>query len=128
MSLARLSSHRNKSYLEFIRTRPSTISQRADGAMVAHHVRCLGGGGMGLKPSDYFCLPLLAAEHFTLHNTGEKRYWDDFGVDPMKEILMNLLIYVASYGVRNVITDVTMITNIIEALEAGRQTSAKGAK
>ena len=73
---------RNKDYLAFIRRQQCLYAykgrdQRCNGKVEAHHVRsfsiacpgCFVGmpfptdGGMGLKPSDCFCVPLCAAHH-----------------------------------------------------------------
>lgn len=65
-------------------------------SVVAHHVRCLGGGGTGLKPSDFLCVPLTSEEHERLHRGGEKSYWADRGHDPRQLITMHLLVYFAA--------------------------------
>jgi len=62
---------------------------------VAHHVRCLGGGGMGIKPSDYMCIPLTWEQHSKLHNMGEWSFYKLHSIDIESEIKMNLLIYMA---------------------------------
>lgn len=51
---------------------------------------------MGLKPSDYLTLPLLAHEHVTLHNKGERSYWQGKGIKPEEMISMTLLTYFAA--------------------------------
>lgn len=64
--------------------------------VVAHHVRCLGGGGMGLKPSDYLCVPLTAELHAQLHHMGERSFYEKHYVDIEGAIKMNLLIFIAA--------------------------------
>lgn len=88
--------HRSEAYLEFIRSRPCMISgSKID--VVAHHVRCLGGGGMGIKPSDYMCVPLTAELHAQLHQMGEWSFYERHLIDIESSIKMNLLIYMAYY-------------------------------
>jgi len=48
---------KNAAYLNFVRRQSSVVSS-AQFDIVAHHIRFLGGGGMGVKPHDYFCVPL----------------------------------------------------------------------
>jgi hypothetical protein len=85
---------RSEQYLSFIRSRPCAVTgQEYD--IVAHHVRCLGGGGVGIKPSDFYCVPLTAEQHSLLHSEGEKSYWKRHGIDPQELITMNVLVYTA---------------------------------
>lgn len=86
---------RCEKYLEFIRSRPCTVTGIDYVNSVAHHVRCLGGGGMGLKPPDWMCVPLTAEQHTRLHAMGEKRFWDMHGLNPAEVVSLNLLIYLA---------------------------------
>jgi hypothetical protein len=98
--------HRSQDYLEFIRTRPCMISG-SNLDVVAHHVRCLGGGGTGIKPSDYLCVPLTAQLHAQLHHMGERSFYERHGIDIHGALKMNLLIYMASnekYSFRDVIS------------------------
>lgn len=85
---------RSDAYLAFIRSRPCSVTGSSSD-VVAHHVRCLGGGGAGLKPPDWTCVPLTAEEHAYLHARGESSYWSAKGVNPLSEICMNLLVYLA---------------------------------
>lgn len=96
----RLKSHRDEAYLRFIRSRPCSVTGvEGDEVVVAHHIRCLGGGGTGLKPSDYLCVPLSSMQHQRLHNNGEVSFWKEWGQDPRDLVSMNLLIYMATKGV-----------------------------
>ncbi len=73
---------RDKSYLEFVRSKPCIVSESEYG-VVAHHCRYAPhGGGMGLKPSDYRCVPLNQFYHRKLHDQGEKSFWQDHGICP----------------------------------------------
>ena len=89
-------SHRDAEYLAFVRRRPCVVTGVEGDSVVAHHVRCLGGGGMGLKPSDYMCLPLDTIEHSRLHAFGEERYWRAKGISPGELIRFHLLIFLAT--------------------------------
>ena len=58
--------------------------------MVAHHVRALYGGGMGMKPSDYETIPLTAFQHAKLHSMIEKDYYKLFEID-VEQVIRGLL-------------------------------------
>lgn len=88
---------RSEAYLAYVRSRPCVVTGSEHEGVIAHHVRCLGGGGMGLKPPDWLCLPLDSHEHTTLHSVGEASYWRERGVDPMEMICMTLLVYLSRY-------------------------------
>jgi hypothetical protein len=68
--------YRNEDYLGYVRGLPCARCGRS-GAVAAHQ-RCLGGGGMGLKPSDYHAVPLCWECHGEEHR-GAKTFWE--GVD-----------------------------------------------
>ena len=72
---------RSKKYLEWIRSLPCVVTGRTD-RVVAHHVTVSANRGMGLKPSDFWCLPIDWFEHQKLHANGEASYWGDLGLDP----------------------------------------------
>lgn len=127
MLIRNLKPLRDSKYLAFIRSRPSVVSGN-EFEIVAHHVRCFGGGGTSLKPSDYLCLSLTAEEHSHLHAKGEKKYWQDNGVDPIQEITMHLLIYLATPDTRKKINDQEMVCRLQELLEAVLPVSAKHSK
>lgn len=92
---------KNESYLEFVREHPTctaweiasylaVMEERQAGGYpetVSHHVRMGGGGGMGLKPSDYRSVPLMDREHRELHQKGEPSFWAARGVNPDKIII-----------------------------------------
>jgi hypothetical protein len=83
---------RNADYLDFVRSLPCTYSGLHDG-VVAHHCRILGGGGMGLKPSDYRCVPLTEVQHRQLHQMGEGAYWRKLGRDPRILVIAIMRMY-----------------------------------
>lgn len=116
MLLRQVPPHRSEAYLDFIRLRPCHVTgQEVD--VVAHHVRCLGGGGMGMKPTDYFCVPLVNSEHDRLHNMGEKSYWASHDIVPEEAILMHLLCFVAGYYRGPAV--ITAVIEMIESLKKG---------
>lgn len=43
------------------------------------HIRKGNGGGMGIKPSDKFCVPLCVDCHAEQGNIGELKFWYPFG-------------------------------------------------
>lgn len=87
--------HRSKKFLEWIRRQECFVSHSGQD-VVAHHLRILGGGGMGLKPSDYQCLPLTANLHAQLHAHGEKTFFDKLCIsvfDLQIEVLKNVVAF-----------------------------------
>ena len=62
------------------------------------HVRIMGDGGMGRKPSDSFVVPLCASVlgregcHAKQHRVGERTFWANSRIDPHKlaEALWNV--------------------------------------
>jgi hypothetical protein len=50
----------------------------------AAHVRTGTGGGMGLKPPDWWTIPLCPAHHDEQHKIGERAFEEKYGFD-MKE-------------------------------------------
>lgn len=85
---------RDDQYLDFVRQRPCLVSGSSHN-VVAHHVRIGQSGGMGIKPSDYRCLPIDYQLHMILHNVGEKTFWKDHKIDPFKEIITQLFVYLS---------------------------------
>jgi len=84
---------RSDSYLSYVRSRPCVVT--GSETVIAHHVRCLGGGGMGLKPPDWMCLPLDPIEHAKLHSMGERSYWASKGLDPVRLVSLAMLVFLA---------------------------------
>lgn len=60
-------------HLRWVRRHRCEACDRQDN-IVAHHVRLQSDGGMGIKPSDFFALPLCSECHRELHDHGEKRF------------------------------------------------------
>ena len=85
---------RSQAYLRYIRSLPCVVTGRL--GVVAHHVRCLGHGGTGLKPPDWMAVPLDPLEHQRLHDMGERRYWAEKGITPALTVCWIMLDYLQS--------------------------------
>lgn len=85
---------RDERYLRWLRQRPCCVSRQTEG-VVAHHVRLGTGGGVGLKPSDYYCVPLTQSLHQSLHQGGERSFWMKFNLDPWQVMAQNLMCFLA---------------------------------
>lgn len=68
---------RDRKHRKFIASLPCAICPRTD--VQAAHVRKGNGGGMGLKPSDEFCVPLCVEHHQVQGEMGEVNFWFPFG-------------------------------------------------
>lgn len=71
---------RNPDHLAFIRCLPCLYCGRR-GQSVAAHVRSMTDGGMGMKPSDRFTVPLCDSDHRHQHQIGEERFWREVGLE-----------------------------------------------
>jgi hypothetical protein len=80
MELSKHKNHRNATYLGWLRKQECVISGTK--AQCAHHIRLGTNGGSSLKPSDYFCIPLLNEYHttglFAIHIIGEDSFLSQF--------------------------------------------------
>lgn len=115
--------YRNADYMKFLRDeRPCIVTLQGSPhvEMVSHHVRIGGNGGMGLKPSDYRCVPLTAQEHVRLHNQGETFYWKEKGIDPNHYMVGYLSHYLATFAVRKNLSHlaIPLLEDIIETLRS----------
>ena len=54
------------------------------GKIEAAHVRTGTDGGMGVKPSDCFVIPLCSAAHREQHNVGEAEFERIYGISMRK--------------------------------------------
>lgn len=84
--------NRDQKYMAWIRSQPCLISG-CDFDNVAHHVHLPGEGGISLKPSDYYTVPLRAEIHVLLHQTGEMVFWSQHGIEPTTELIRLLESY-----------------------------------
>lgn len=88
---------RDPKHLIALRDMPCFVTRKRatdSESVVAAHIRSGTDGGMGMKPSDCYTLPLLNSEHQKQHALGEVRYWLEV-VNEDPRILMMLL---ASYA------------------------------
>ena len=60
---------RSKAYLEYVRSLPCIICRMES---VPHHEI---GGGISLKGSDLYAIPLCNTHHQELHSKGVKTFW-----------------------------------------------------
>lgn len=72
---------RSRGHLDFIRGLPCCVCGKAPRSEAAH-VRSGTDGGMGLKPSDKFTVPLCSRHHREQHQVGEVSFWASRNVDP----------------------------------------------
>lgn len=97
MELSKHSAHRNAKYLSWLRKRPCIVS--GEKAQCAHHIRLGTNGGCSLKPSDYFCVPLLHKYHTTgpdaLHLIGEETFLRLFNLNYKELFVQQLRDYLA---------------------------------
>jgi len=67
---------RDEKHRRFIASLPCLIS-KVHGQTQCAHIRSGTGAGIGLRPSDEFCVPLSVMEHLQQHRIGESKYWGD---------------------------------------------------
>ena len=68
---------RSPSHRRFIASLPCIITLASN--VQAAHIRLNNGGGMGLKPADWYCVPLSVEMHEKQHRIGELRFWYAYG-------------------------------------------------
>ncbi|HVJ31608.1 MAG TPA: hypothetical protein VND94_00715 [Terriglobia bacterium] len=77
------------SHLAWLRTRQCAVARAAghvcEGKIEAAHVRSGTDGGIGIKPSDIYALPLCAGGHREQHCIGEAAFERRYGID-LKQI------------------------------------------
>ena len=97
MELSKHKAHRNPAYLNWLRKQNCVVSGKK--AQCAHHIRLGTNGGTGLKPSDYFCIPLTNEFHTTgaeaLHLIGEETFLREFKLNPLELFIGYLTDYLA---------------------------------
>ncbi len=72
---------RDRKYLDWLREQPCAVSGQDPPCDGAHTFKGTGGGGIGLKSSDAYALPLSPAEHRKQSGMSEIAYW--------REVLVN---------------------------------------
>lgn len=60
-------------------------SGECEGPNHAHHVRSAATAGTGIKPSDFYAVPLCAAHHEEIHRIGARSFEEKYGVDLLNE-------------------------------------------
>jgi hypothetical protein len=80
------------SHLDYIRNLPCIFCGRRSPS-VAAHIRTGTDGGMGLKPSDRFTLPLCDADHKHQHQVGEVQFWHEVGMEIEDAIALALALW-----------------------------------
>src|SRR5690242_7627852 len=77
-------------HLQFVRSRECSLrSSRCAGKIEAAHVRTGTDGGLSVKPSDFWTIPLCAIHHRLQHDMGEPEFERSFKID-MKAIASRL--------------------------------------
>ena len=80
---------RDPEHLAFIRTLPCVACTNEK--TQAAHIRKGTDGGTGLKPSDYYTVPMCASCHFIQHEQGEITFWYPFkGYETAKALAKKL--------------------------------------
>jgi len=70
-------------HLAFVREIGICLACGARGPVEAAHVRRGTDGGIGVKPSDKYSVPLDSSCHMTQHRVGEVTFWGNLGIDPL---------------------------------------------
>ncbi len=98
MEFFKQENHRNLRYMNWLKKQKCVVSRKK--AQVAHHIRLGTNGGQGLKPSDYFCIPLLNIYHtggkLAVHNIGEETFLKRFNLSKEKIFIHYLSLYLKS--------------------------------
>jgi len=78
---------RDNNYLKFIRTLECVVCGNPH--VEAAHLRMRTNGGMGMKPSDSWVIPLCSAHHKMQHQIGEEKFWEGRDIHALCEELYN---------------------------------------
>ncbi len=68
--------YRSEEYKAYVRTLPCIV---CGGNSDPHHEI---GGGMGIKGSDLFCIPLCREHHREREDTGKETFWKKHNMNP----------------------------------------------
>jgi len=75
---------RDREHVKAVAKQPCLVCGRLPAH--AHHLKFLEPGGLGLKPSDAFAVPLCRLHHRALHDQGdEQSWWQQHKIDPVSE-------------------------------------------
>ena len=89
LGLRKVPQIRRPSHLTWLRGHECAIAGRnghaCEGRIEAAHVRAGTDGGLGVKPSDCWTLPLCTSAHALQHQIGEAEFERRYGID-MKAI------------------------------------------
>ena len=80
--------YRSESYKAYIRTLPCVVCGAS--AECHHEV----GGGMGIKGSDLFSIPLCRDDHRKREDMGKQSFWEEVNKDRWQVIAQTLVGYV----------------------------------
>ena len=72
---------RRVQHLAFVRQLPCVACGKAAPSSAAH-VRTATDGGVGMKPSDRYAVPLCTTCHAKQHRIGELTFWSARRIDP----------------------------------------------
>lgn len=80
---------RDEAHLALVRQLPCISTGRMDRVEAAHlrfSEDAFGkvGPGHSAKPSDEWVLPLTHEEHMRQHDMGEREFWAELGIEPLK--------------------------------------------
>src|SRR5262245_13921145 len=78
--------HRRAQHLAFVRQLSCVACGKAAPPDAAH-VRTGTDGGIGMKPSDRYTVPLCTACHAKQHRIGELSFWSALRIDPLNVAL-----------------------------------------
>lgn len=68
---------RDKAHLRWVATLPCIITGASD--VQSCHIRRGTDGGIGMKPSDCYVVPLSCQQHRIQHEIGELKFWYPYG-------------------------------------------------
>lgn len=72
---------RSEKYLKWVSEKPCLLCMFEP--CQAHHITIAEHRGMGQRVSDSFTIPLCYPHHHQLHMTGERKFWQTLGINPV---------------------------------------------
>lgn len=77
--------HRDRKYLDSLRGEPCLLcgATPSDPA----HIRYGSGAGVGMKPADWYAVPLCHAHHSEQHRIGEVTFWHKYAGECPQAVL-----------------------------------------
>ncbi len=115
---------RNRKYLDWLREQPCAVTGYSGPCDPAHTFKSTGGGGIGLKSTDKFALPLSPPQHRIQSEMPEMKYWRDALIN--SPLLRNRMITCYSvihherrHGdplwIKDILTDNTLVKHLVQA-------------